>query len=383
MVYTCEEALKAAEELGYPVLVRPSYVLGGQGMNIAYNRQDIIDQIGIINTVHQDHPILVDKYIMGTEVEVDAVCDGVDSMITGIMQHVERAGIHSGDSISVYPAVGIPKHIQDIIVDYTRKLALSLRVRGLLNIQFIVRGEEVYIIEANPRSSRTVPYISKVTNIPIVDLAVGTFFGKTLPEMGYEYGLQPARPLIAIKMPVFSFEKLYGADVDLGPEMKSTGEVLGIADNYDEAMTKAFRGAGIHLIRGNALITVRDSDKEEVLPIAQGLYKMGWKIYATEGTSVFLSDHDIPNVHTFKIGTHKPDITDRVLSGQIDLVTNTPSSNTEHHKDGYRIRRYAVEAGIPCLTSLDTAKALFECMQYGHEDTLSIVDITRLEEYEK
>ena len=242
MVYTCEEALKAAEELGYPVLVRPSYVLGGQGMNIAYNRQDIIDQIGIINTVHQEHPILVDKYIMGTEVEVDAVCDGVDSMIPGIMQHVERAGIHSGDSISVYPALSIPAHIQDVIVDYTRKLALSLRVKGLLNIQFIVRGEEVYIIEANPRSSRTVPYISKVTNIPIVDLAVGTFFGKTLPEMGYEYGLQPARPLIAIKMPVFSFEKLYGADVDLGPEMKSTGEVLGIADNYDEAMAKAFRG---------------------------------------------------------------------------------------------------------------------------------------------
>ena len=190
MVYTCEEALKAAEELGYPVLVRPSYVLGGQGMNIAYNRQDIIDQIGIINTVHQEHPILVDKYIMGTEVEVDAVCDGVDSMIPGIMQHVERAGIHSGDSISVYPALSIPAHIQDVIVDYTRKLALSLRVKGLLNIQFIVRGEEVYIIEANPRSSRTVPYISKVTNIPIVDLAVGTFFGKTLPEMGYEYGLQ-------------------------------------------------------------------------------------------------------------------------------------------------------------------------------------------------
>lgn len=383
MVYTCEEALKAAEELGYPVLVRPSYVLGGQGMNIAYNRQDIIDQIGIINTVHQEHPILVDKYIMGTEVEVDAVCDGVDSMIPGIMQHVERAGIHSGDSISVYPALDIPAHIQDVIVDYTRKLAMSLRVKGLLNIQFIVRGEEVYIIEANPRSSRTVPYISKVTNIPIVDLAVGTFFGKTLPEMGYEYGLQSARPLIAIKMPVFSFEKLYGADVDLGPEMKSTGEVLGIADNYDEAMAKAFRGAGIHLIRGNALITVRDSDKEEVLPIAQGLYKMGWKLYATEGTCDFLSDHDIPCVRTFKIGTHTPDIADRVLSGQIDLVINTPSSNTEHHKDGYRIRRYAVEAGIPCLTSLDTAKALFESISHGAEDNLSVIDITRLEEYKK
>jgi carbamoyl-phosphate synthase large subunit len=378
-VFTCDEAIAAAHELGYPVLVRPSYVLGGQGMQIAYSDQDIVDQIGIINRVTQEHPILIDKYIMGTEVEVDAVCDGTDTMIPGIMQHIERAGIHSGDSISVYPAIGVDKEMQNLIVEYTRSLAKALNVRGLLNVQYIVKDGKVYVIEANPRSSRTVPYISKVTGIPIVPLAVGTFFGKTLPEMGYHYGLQKERDLVAIKMPVFSFEKLYGQDVSLGPEMKSTGEVLGVAKTYDEALIKAFYGAGVHMIeKGKVIITVKDSDKEEVLPIAQGLYDLGWTILSTAGTSEFLNDRGIPTIRLHKIGDGKPDIIDHILSGDINLVINTPSNGVAHHRDGYRIRRNAVEAGIPCLTSLDTANAFLTCARHVETTQLSVVDITKV-----
>jgi carbamoyl-phosphate synthase large subunit len=379
MVFTCDEAIKAANELTYPVLVRPSYVLGGQGMHIAYSDEDIIEQIGIINRTAQEHPILVDKYIMGTEVEVDAVCDGIDSVIPGIMQHIERAGIHSGDSISVYPAIDVAKDMQDLIVDYTRKLAKALKVIGLLNIQFIVKDNEVYVIEANPRSSRTVPYISKVTGIPIVPLAVGTFFGKTLPDMGYHYGLQRERDLIAIKMPVFSFEKLYGADVDLGPEMKSTGEVLGIAKTFDEALIKAFYGAGVHMIKnGRVIFTVKNSDKEEALPIARGLYNLGWTIYATAGTSDFFNDNEIPTIRTNKIGAGKPDILDNITSGKINLVINTPSRGVVHNRDGYRIRRNAVETGIPCLTSLDTANAFLTCARHVETTQLSVIDITKV-----
>ena len=379
MVFTCEQAIAAANELGYPVLVRPSYVLGGQGMNIAYNDDDIRDQIGIINMVAQEHPILVDKYLMGTEVEVDAVCDGIDTVIPGIMQHVERAGVHSGDSISVYPAIGVKKETQDVIVEYTRKLAKALRVKGLLNIQFIVKDDEVYVIEANPRSSRTVPYITKITDIPIVPLAVGTFFGKTLPEMGYEYGLQKESGLIAIKMPVFSFEKLYGADVNLGPEMKSTGEVLGIAKTYDEALIKAFYGAGLHLLTdGNVIITVKNQDKEEVVPIARGLHDLGWKIYCTSGTADYLRKRGVPTIRLSKVGDAKPDILDYILSGEVDLVINTPSQGAQHHRDGFLIRRNAVEAGIPCLTSLDTANAFLTCVQHVQETNLSVVDITKI-----
>ncbi|WP_444645405.1 carbamoyl-phosphate synthase large subunit [Caproiciproducens sp. R1] len=382
MVFTCDEAIRAANELGYPVLIRPSYVLGGQGMHIAYADEDIVEQIGIINRIAQEHPILVDKYIMGTEVEVDAVCDGIDSVIPGVMQHIERAGIHSGDSISVYPAIGVPKDMQELIVEYTRRLAKALKVRGLLNIQFIVKDQEVYVIEANPRSSRTVPYISKVTGIPIVPLAVGTFFGKTLPDMGYHYGLQKEKDLIAIKMPVFSFEKLYGADVNLGPEMKSTGEVLGIARTFDEALIKSFYGAGVHMIKnGRVIFTLKDSDKEEALPIARGLYDLGWTIYATAGTSDFLNDHDIPTIRTNKIGTGSPDILDHITSGKIDLVINTPSRGVVHNRDGYKIRRNAVESGIPCLTSLDTANAFLTCAQHVETTQLSVIDITKVSKF--
>lgn len=379
MVFTCDEAIVAANELTYPVLVRPSYVLGGQGMNIVNCDNDIREQIGIINSITQNHPILIDKYIMGTEVEVDAVCDGTDAVIPGIMQHIERAGIHSGDSISVYPAIGVAKDMQNVIVEYTRRLAKALKVKGLLNIQFIVKDNEVYVIEANPRSSRTVPYISKITDIPIVPLAVGTFFGKTLPEMGYEYGLQKERELIAIKMPVFSFEKLYGADVNLGPEMKSTGEVLGIARTYDEALIKAFYGAGVHLITdGDVIITVKDQDKEEVLPIARGLYELGWKIFTTAGTGDFLEKNGVKSTRLSKVGMAKPDILDTIMSGKIDLVINTPSKGFVHNRDGYKIRRNAVEAGIPCLTSLDTANAFLNCVQHVEETNLSVVDITKV-----
>ncbi|MCI1964742.1 MAG: carbamoyl-phosphate synthase large subunit [Oscillospiraceae bacterium] len=378
-VYTCDEAISTARELGYPVLVRPSYVLGGQGMQIAYTDEDIVQQIGIINRVAQEHPILVDKYIMGIEVEVDAVCDGTDSVIPGIMQHIERAGVHSGDSISVYPAIGVKKEMQNKIVEYTRRLARAMHVVGLLNVQYIVKDNEVYVIEANPRSSRTVPYISKVTGIPIVPLAVGAFFGKKLPNMGYHYGLQHERDLVAIKMPVFSFEKLYGQDVNLGPEMKSTGEVLGIAHTYDEALIKAFYGAGVHMIqKGHVIITVKDGDKEEMLPIARGLYDLGWKIYSTKGTSDFLNDNGIPTIRTKKIGAGKPDILDHIISGEIDLVINTPSKVDEHKRDGYLIRRNAVEAGIPCLTSLDTANAFLNCALHVNSMQLSVIDITKV-----
>mgnify|MGYP001623737941 FL=1 len=378
-VFTCDEAIAAAHELGYPVLVRPSYVLGGQGMQIAYEDADIVNQIGIINRIAQEHPILIDKYIMGTEVEVDAVCDGIDTVIPGIMQHVERAGIHSGDSISVYPAIGVSEEAQETIIDYTRKLAKALKVKGLLNIQFIVKDNVVYIIEANPRSSRTVPYISKVTGIPIVPLAVNTFFGKTLPDMGYSYGLQKPRDYIAIKMPVFSFEKISGADTNLGPEMKSTGEVLGIARTYDEALLKAFYGAGVHMIKnGRVIVTVKNSDKPEVLPIVQGLYDLGWTIYATEGTSEFLNDHDIPTIRVSKIGKGERDTISLITAGKINLVINTPTNTASHSRDGLAIRRTAVECGVTCLTSLDTANAFLTCAQNAETTQLSVVDITRV-----
>ncbi|ARP50124.1 carbamoyl phosphate synthase large subunit [Ruminococcaceae bacterium CPB6] len=381
-VFTCEEAIAAAHELGYPVLVRPSYVLGGQGMQIAYTDQDIINQIGIINRIAQEHPILVDKYLMGTEVEVDAVCDGTDSVIPGIMQHVERAGIHSGDSISVYPPISLSEEAQETIVSYTRQLAKALHVKGLLNVQFIVKDDLVYIIEANPRSSRTVPYISKVTGIPIVPLAVNTFFGKTLPEMGYRYGLQRPHDYVAVKMPVFSFEKIREAEINLGPEMKSTGEVLGIARTFDEALIKAFYGAGVHLIQnGRVIITVKNSDKPEVLPIAKGLYDLGWTIYATAGTSDYLNDHDIPTIRVCKIGQGERDTLSLVTSGKADLIINTPTTTAQHSRDGFTIRRAAVECGVTCLTSLDTANAFLTCARHVQTTQLSVVDITSVNRF--
>ena len=375
-VFTAEEAKKAAHELGYPVLVRPSYVLGGQGMQIAINDEDVDAFIGIINRIAQEHPILVDKYLVGKEIEVDAVCDGTDVLIPGIMEHIERAGIHSGDSISVYPAQSISAKIKRVIEDYTRKLAKELHVIGLINIQFIVSNDEVYVIEVNPRSSRTVPYISKVTGIPIVPLATKVILGHTIRELGYEPGLQPEADYFAIKMPVFSFEKIRGADISLGPEMKSTGECLGIAKTFDEALYKAFLGAGINLPKHKyMIITVKDSDKLDVIDIARRFEAIGYRIFSTRGTARALQEHGVHARMINKIEGESPNLMDLILGHEIDLVIDTPSQGVEHAKDGFLIRRNAIETGVNVLTALDTAQALITSLENNNINKLSLIDI--------
>ena len=375
-VFTAEEAKKAANELGYPVLVRPSYVLGGQGMQIAINDEDVDEFIGIINRIAQEHPILVDKYLVGKEIEVDAVCDGEDILIPGIMEHIERAGIHSGDSISVYPAQSLDAHVKETIVDYTRKLAQSLHVIGLINIQFIVCGEDVYVIEVNPRSSRTVPYISKVTGIPIVPLATKVILGKKLKELGYPVGLAPEADYIAIKMPVFSFEKIRGADISLGPEMKSTGECLGIAKTFNEALYKAFLGAGVKLPKHkNMIMTLKDSDKEEGIEIARRFERIGYRIYATRGTAKALQAAGVNAIRTNKIEQESPNLLDLILGHRIDLVIDTPSQGVEHSKDGFLIRRTAIETGVNVLTAMDTARALVTSLENTDIKKLTLIDI--------
>ena len=375
-VFTAEEAKKAANELCYPVLVRPSYVLGGQGMQIAINDEDVDEFIGIINRIAQEHPILVDKYLVGKEIEVDAVCDGEDILIPGIMEHIERAGIHSGDSISVYPAQSLDDHVKATIVDYTRKLAQSLHVIGLINIQFIVCGEDVYVIEVNPRSSRTVPYISKVTGIPIVPLATRVILGKKLKELGYPTGLAPEADYIAIKMPVFSFEKIRGADISLGPEMKSTGECLGIAKTFNEALYKAFIGAGIKLPKHkNMIMTLKDADKEEGIEIARRFEKIGYRIYATRGTAKVLQEAGVNAIRTNKIEQESPNLLDLILGHKIDLVIDTPSQGVEHSRDGFLIRRTAIETGVNVLTAMDTARALVTSLENTDIKKLTLIDI--------
>ena len=377
-VFTCEEAIEAAHKLGYPVLVRPSYVLGGQGMQIAINDNDITEFIGIINRIAQEHPILVDKYMMGKEIEVDAVCDGEDILIPGIMEHIERAGIHSGDSISVYPAKSIDEQVKATLVEYTRRLARALHVKGLINIQFIVADGQVYVIEVNPRSSRTVPYISKVTGIPIVDLATEVIIGKTIRELGYEPGLQKEADYYAIKMPVFSFEKLRGADIALGPEMKSTGECLGIAKTFNEALYKAFIGAGIQLPKHKKMIiTVRDSDKEEIVDIAKRFEALGYEIYSTVGTAKHLRDNGVNARHVNKLEQDSPNLLDLILDHHIDLVIDTPSQGAVRSHDGFVIRRNAIETGVNVLTSTDTAKALVTSLENREED-LTLIDIATI-----
>ena len=378
-VFTAEEAKKAANELGYPVLVRPSYVLGGQGMQIAINDEDVDEFIGIINRIAQDHPILVDKYLMGKEIEVDAVCDGNDILIPGIMEHIERAGIHSGDSISVYPAQSISASVKKTIEEYTRRLAQSLHVIGLINIQFIVCGEEVYVIEVNPRSSRTVPYISKVTGIPIVPLATKVILGAKIKDLGYEPGLQPEADYFAIKMPVFSFEKIRGADISLGPEMKSTGECLGIAKTFNEALYKAFLGAGIRLPKyHNMIMTVRDEDKEEAVKIGKRFEALGYNIFATKGTAKALMDADVQVRMTRKIEQESPNILDLILGHKIDLVIDIPSQGVEKSRDGFVIRRNAIETGVNVLTAIDTAVALVSSLENADVTKLSLIDIATI-----
>ena len=375
-VFTADEAVEVANRLGYPVLVRPSYVLGGAGMRIAISDSDIREYIGIINRNVQEHPILVDKYLMGEELEVDAVCDGEDILIPGIMQHIERAGIHSGDSISVYPSQNISAELIERIEDYTRKLAKSLHVIGLVNIQFIIYENEVYVIEVNPRSSRTVPYISKVTGIPIVELACKVIMGDKIRDLGFEPGLQKEAPYVAVKMPVFSFEKLRGAEISLGPEMKSTGECLGIAKTFDEALFKAFLGAGIDLpVHKKMIITVCDEDKKEIVPIAAGFSKLGYEIYATRGTAEVLKNNGVEVTQVNKLEQAAPTLMDLLLAHNIDLVIDTPSKGAGKSKDGFLIRRVAIETGVSVITALDTATALLRSLTNSHKDELEMIDI--------
>ena len=374
-VYTAQEAKVAANRIGYPVLVRPSYVLGGQGMHIAFNVDEIVEFIDTINQIAQDHPILIDKYLMGKEIEVDAVCDGTDILIPGIMEHIERTGVHSGDSISVYPAPTISNHVKETIVEYTKRLARALHVVGLINIQFIAMNEEVYVIEVNPRSSRTVPYISKVTGIPIVDLATKVILGETIKGMGYKPGLAPEADYIAIKMPVFSFEKLRGAEISLGPEMKSTGECLGIAKNFNEALYKAFIGAGIQLPKYKRMImTVKDSDKEESVGVAKRFEALGYTIYATRSTAKYLQDHGVNARRVNKISQESPNVMDLILGHKIDLVIDTPTQGRDKSRDGFLIRRNAIETGVHCLTSMDTANALALSLETAN-DQMTMIDI--------
>lgn len=378
-VFTTEEALEAANELGYPVLVRPSYVLGGQGMQIAINDDDIREFMSVINRHVQEHPILVDKYLMGKEVEVDAVCDGEDILIPGIMEHIERAGIHSGDSISIYPAMSVKPEVQEILVDYTKKLARSLHVVGLINIQFIVYEDEVFVIEVNPRSSRTVPYISKVTGIPIVKLASRVILGERIRDMGYTPGLAKKADYIAIKMPVFSFEKLRGAEISLGPEMKSTGECLGIGTTFNEALHKAFMGAGIDLPKHRKMIlTVSDNAKEEAVETARRFQSLGYEIYSTRGTAKFLGAQGIGVIPFNKIEQEAPTLMDLLLGHEIDLVIDIPKQG-EHSHDGFLIRRVSIETGVTCLTSIDTANALLDALEDAGKTELTLVDIATIE----
>lgn len=378
-VFTAEEAKEVANKLGYPVLVRPSYVLGGQGMQIATCDEEVEEFMEIINRIAQDHPILVDKYLQGTEVEVDAICDGTDILIPGVMEHIERAGVHSGDSISVYPSYTLSQDIIDTIEDYTKKLAMSLHVKGMINIQFIVCDGQVYVIEVNPRSSRTVPYISKVTGIPIVKLATKCIIGKTIKEQGFKPGLQPNADYYAIKMPVFSFEKIRGAETSLGPEMKSTGECLGIAKTFNEALYKAFLGAGVILPKHKKLImSVKDADKQEIIPLAQRFEKLGYEVYATRSTADVLRENGVDAIKVNKIHQEAPTVMDLLLEHKIDIVIDTPTQGRDKHRDGFLIRRTSIETGVNCFTSLDTVDALLTSLESDAKENLSLVDVATI-----
>ncbi|MBP7175477.1 MAG: carbamoyl-phosphate synthase large subunit [Thermoclostridium sp.] len=366
-VFTTEQALDAANSLGYPVLVRPSYVLGGKGMEIAFNNDDVCEFMEIINREEQEHPILVDKYLMGKELEVDAICDGKDILIPGIMEHLERAGVHSGDSISMYPTQSISKKTRDTIVDYTEKLAKALHVIGMVNVQYVLYNDEVYVIEVNPRSSRTVPYISKVTGIPMVQVATRVMMGRTLSDFPYGTGLFQESDYVAVKVPVFSFEKLHDVDTSLGPEMKSTGEVLGIAKTFHEALYKGIIASGIKVPEAGSgiLFTVRDTDKPELITLAEGFEKLGYTLYATGKTALYLNMHGIATNAVKKISDGSPNILDLIDTGKIKLIVNTPTRGRAPQRDGFKIRRKAVESSIPCLTSMDTAFGLLKCLQLG------------------
>ncbi|NLF34683.1 MAG: carbamoyl-phosphate synthase large subunit, partial [Clostridiales bacterium] len=379
-VFTTEEAVAAANEIGYPVLVRPSYVLGGQGMEIAYNDRNIEEYMRIINLTVQEHPILVDKYLMGREVEVDGVFDGQDILIPGIMEHVERAGVHSGDSISVYPTIHVEDKHKEMILRYTKELAGALGVVGLINIQFILYNDQVYVIEANPRSSRTIPYISKVTGVPIIDLATRVMLGEKLRDLGYGTGIYPEAKYYAVKMPVFSFEKLTDVDTGLGPEMKSTGEVLGIADTFPQALLKAFKGANMKAPKrgGRVIVTVRDEDKGELAGIARGFEEMGVEIFATSGTCAYLRRMGVAAKQVARVSEAHPNILDMITSGTVDLIINTPTKGRKQDTDGFKIRRSAVEHSVACVTTIDTARALLMVREQGRSADLKPIDLTKI-----
>lgn len=378
-VFTAAEAKEVANKLGYPVLVRPSYVLGGQGMQIATCDEEVDEFMEVINRIAQDHPILVDKYLMGKEIEVDAICDGDDILIPGIMEHIERAGVHSGDSISVYPAQSLSDDTIDRIEEYTKRLAKALHVKGMINIQFIVVGHEVYVIEVNPRSSRTVPYISKVTGIPIVKLATKMIIGKKLRDLGYEPGLQKKADYIAIKMPVFSFEKIRGADISLGPEMKSTGECLGIAKSFDEALYKAFLGSGVVLPKHKkVIITVNDADKGEAILIGKRFENLGYEVYATRSTAKVLRERGVNAIKVNKLNQESPTVIDLLLEHKIDVVVDTPTQGRDKNRDGFLIRRTSIETGVNCFTSLDTVNALLRSLESDAKNHLEVIDIATI-----
>lgn len=377
-VYTTQDAVKVASRLGYPVLLRPSYVLGGQNMIIAHADKDVVEYMDIITRVELENPVLIDKYIMGTEVEVDAICDGKDFLIPGIMEHIERAGVHSGDSISVYPAQTLSDKIKGVIVDYTERLAKALDVVGLVNIQYVVYNDEVYVIEVNPRSSRTVPYISKVTGVPMVDIATKMMLGHSLEEQGYQCGLYPEGDYVAVKVPVFSFEKLHDVDTHLGPEMKSTGETLGIAKTFDEALLKGLVAAGYNMKKnGGVLISVRDSDKKEIIEVADKFSRMGFDIYATSGTASVLNRNMIAASLAKRLADDEPNAMTLLESGKIDYVISTSETGRKPALDSVKIRRKTVERSIACLTSLDTANALANCLAMDKTiKDVELVDIT-------
>ncbi len=379
-VFTTQEALDAAHELGYPVLVRPSYVLGGQGMEIAYTDRNIEEFMKIINMTVQEHPILVDKYLMGRELEVDGVFDGEDILIPGIMEHVERAGVHSGDSIAVYPPLHLEDKHRELILKHTKNMAKHLGVVGLINAQYILYDDDIYVIEVNPRSSRTIPYISKVTGVPIIDLATRVMLGEKLRDMEYGTGIYKEAEYYAVKAPVFSFEKLTDVDTGLGPEMKSTGEVLGLAETYPQALLKAFKGSGMRAPKkgGRIIITVKDEDKGEIIAIARGFEEMGVELFATAGTCQTLTDAGIQCKSVNRVSQAHPNILDMIASGTVDLIINTPTRGRKHDSDGFRIRRSAVEHGVGCVTSVDTARALLTVRQQSRSEDLTPIDITKI-----
>ena len=379
-VMTEEEAVKAADELGYPVLVRPSYVLGGQGMEIAYKEEDVREFMQVISRNKVENPVLVDKYMMGREIEVDAICDGDDILIPGIMEHFERAGVHSGDSISIYPSINIEQKHKDTIIRYTEALAKNLAVLGLVNIQFVLYNDQVYVIEVNPRSSRTVPYISKVTGVPMVDLATRCMFGEKLRDMGCGTGLHPESDHYAVKVPVFSFQKLRDLDTQLGPEMKSTGEVLGVSTSFREALLKGLTGAGFQMKKkGAVLISVRDSDKQEAIRIGERFESLGFDIYATSGTANVLNRHMVATNAIRNVDEPSPNIIDLIESGKIDYVIATSVKGRHPELGSVHIRRTAVERAIPCLTSIDTASALLRCLEGDVKiENCEMVDINKI-----